>query len=82
MLALLPRYTRPLAALQSIKTSRSAPCARRLASTMSLPGDVREFLEGYPRIPDEPSLNANLEFYKNVRRCKPDNLLIDTLHEQ
>ncbi|TFK79747.1 hypothetical protein K466DRAFT_505080 [Polyporus arcularius HHB13444] len=49
---------------------------------MSLPGDIREFLEGYSRIPDEPSLNANLEFYKNVRRCKPDNLLIDALHEQ
>ncbi|KAI0755220.1 opioid growth factor receptor conserved region-domain-containing protein [Daedaleopsis nitida] len=51
-------------------------------TTASLPGDVREFLEGYPRIDDEPDLNANLEFYKNTRRCQPDDLLIDQLHER
>ena len=55
---------------------------RTLAVAMSLPVDVRDFLEGYPRVPDEPSLKANLEFYSNTRRCKPDNLLIDQLHEQ
>ncbi len=78
LVALLPRRL----PLQSLKTYYSAPCLRGFAISMSLPGDIRDFLEGYSRIPDEPSLNANLEFYKNVRRCKPDNLLIDSLHEQ
>lgn len=50
--------------------------------SMSLPADVREFLEGYPRVPDEPSLNANYEYYSNTRRCQPDNILIDQMHEQ
>ncbi|KAI9059276.1 hypothetical protein FKP32DRAFT_1658208 [Trametes sanguinea] len=49
---------------------------------MSLPQDIREFLEGYPDVPDDPRLNANYEFYSNKRRCRPDNLLIDDLHEQ
>ncbi|KAI0632400.1 opioid growth factor receptor conserved domain-containing protein [Trametes polyzona] len=49
---------------------------------MTLPKDIKDFLDGYPRIPDNPNLNANLEFYLNKRRCKPDNLLIDELHEQ
>ncbi|KAI0647788.1 opioid growth factor receptor conserved region-domain-containing protein [Trametes meyenii] len=58
------------------------PSPTRLSYKMSLPGDIREFLEGYPRVPDDPRLNANLEFYSNKRRCQPDNLLIDDLHEQ
>ncbi|EJF57082.1 hypothetical protein DICSQDRAFT_129667 [Dichomitus squalens LYAD-421 SS1] len=49
---------------------------------MSLPGDVREFLDNYPDLPDDPSLNSNLRFYSNLERCRPDNLLIDELHEQ
>lgn len=49
---------------------------------MSLPRDITEFLQGYPDISDDPALNANLEFYTNKRRCRPDNLLIDDMHEQ
>ncbi|KAI0669262.1 opioid growth factor receptor conserved region-domain-containing protein [Trametes maxima] len=60
----------------------AVPRSTRLLSKMSLPGDIREFLEGYPRAPDDTRLNANLEFYSNKRRCQPDNLLIDDLHEQ
>ncbi len=56
--------------------------ARRFYAAMSLPRDITEFLEGYPDISDDPHLNANLEFYTNKGRCKPDNLLIDELHEQ
>ena len=55
---------------------------RNIATGMLLPRDIREFLEGYPGLPDDPRLNANLEFYSNRRRCRPDNLLIDELHEQ
>lgn len=49
---------------------------------MSLPKDIREFLDGYPRVLDDPSCDDNLQFYSNKRRCKPDNLLIDELHAQ
>ncbi|KAI0357467.1 hypothetical protein OH77DRAFT_1398792 [Trametes cingulata] len=49
---------------------------------MSLPHDIREFLEGYPDREDNPRLNANAEFYANKRRCNPDNMLIDELHQQ
>ncbi|KAH9851508.1 opioid growth factor receptor conserved domain-containing protein [Lenzites betulinus] len=49
---------------------------------MSIPGDVREFLADYPEAEDDPRLNANLGFYTNKLPCKPDNLLIDELHEQ
>ncbi|EIW59380.1 uncharacterized protein TRAVEDRAFT_36796 [Trametes versicolor FP-101664 SS1] len=49
---------------------------------MPLPRDITEFLQGYPDISDDPRLNANLEFYTNKQPCKPDNLLIDDLHEQ
>lgn len=56
--------------------------ARRFSLAMSLPKDITEFLQGYPDISDDPRLNANLEFYTNKQPCKPDNLLIDDLHEQ
>ncbi|KIY45642.1 hypothetical protein FISHEDRAFT_49021 [Fistulina hepatica ATCC 64428] len=49
---------------------------------MSIPRDVQEFLEGYPDNEDDPSLNANLKFYSNTARCRPDNLLINELHER
>ncbi|KAI0826788.1 opioid growth factor receptor conserved region-domain-containing protein [Trametes gibbosa] len=55
---------------------------RRVISTMSLPADVREFLEGYPGAENDHRLTANLGFYTNNLRCKPDNLLINELHEQ
>ncbi|OSX59953.1 hypothetical protein POSPLADRAFT_1183676 [Postia placenta MAD-698-R-SB12] len=49
----------------------------------AIPRDVREFLEDYQNsIDDEPSLNSNLRFYSNELRCRPDNLLIDELHQQ
>ncbi|OSD07496.1 hypothetical protein PYCCODRAFT_1430743 [Trametes coccinea BRFM310] len=48
---------------------------------MPLPQDIREFLDGYPDVSDDTRLNANYEFYSNKRRCRPDNLLVDELHE-
>ncbi|KZT23460.1 hypothetical protein NEOLEDRAFT_1157332 [Neolentinus lepideus HHB14362 ss-1] len=47
-----------------------------------LPRDIVEFLEGYPGQEDDASMNANLEFYSNRRRCRPDNLLIEEIHER
>ncbi|KAJ8496544.1 hypothetical protein ONZ45_g12405 [Pleurotus djamor] len=49
---------------------------------MSVPRDVQEFLDGYPGARDDPSQNANLKFYENTKRCIPDNLLIDEIHEK
>ncbi|KAL1743171.1 opioid growth factor receptor conserved region-domain-containing protein [Schizophyllum fasciatum] len=49
---------------------------------MSLPRDVQDFLNGYTDQKDDPALNANYELYLNKRRCRPDNLLIDELHEK
>ncbi|KAH9949872.1 opioid growth factor receptor conserved region-domain-containing protein [Amylocystis lapponica] len=53
-----------------------------MASANSIPNDVREFLEGYPQNRDDATLSANLEFYQNALRCRPDNLLIEELHEK
>ncbi|KAL1711012.1 opioid growth factor receptor conserved region-domain-containing protein, partial [Schizophyllum commune] len=52
------------------------------SSRMSLPRDIQEFLDEYRGQTDDKSLNANLEFYSNTRRCRPDNLLIDEMHEK
>ncbi|EPQ54589.1 opioid growth factor receptor [Gloeophyllum trabeum ATCC 11539] len=49
---------------------------------VALPRDIVEFLDSYPGEEDDISLNANLEFYSNRLRCRPDNLLIDELHER
>ncbi|KDQ62508.1 hypothetical protein JAAARDRAFT_170933 [Jaapia argillacea MUCL 33604] len=49
---------------------------------MSIPRDVHEFLDGYPSQGDDPTSSANLAFYSNKRRCQPDNLLIDEIHER
>ncbi|KAI8978764.1 opioid growth factor receptor conserved region-domain-containing protein [Trametes punicea] len=69
--------------LRNLRTSCSpSHPVRSFASAMALPQDIREFLEGYPDVPDDPRLNANVEFYSNRRRCRPDNLLIDELHQQ
>ncbi|EMD40078.1 hypothetical protein CERSUDRAFT_63567 [Gelatoporia subvermispora B] len=46
---------------------------------LPMPRDVREFIQGYPDNRDDPSLNANLEFYSNQCRCQPDNMLIDDI---
>ncbi|KAG7088309.1 hypothetical protein E1B28_012319 [Marasmius oreades] len=47
-----------------------------------IPRDVQEFLNGYPDGTDDRTLTANLEFYMNERRCRPDYLRIDELHDQ
>ncbi|KAF8515691.1 opioid growth factor receptor conserved region-domain-containing protein [Hysterangium stoloniferum] len=53
-----------------------------MAST-SVPRDVLEFLEDYPHSDgDDSDCNANLKFYSNKLRCRPDGLLIDELHNQ
>ncbi|RDB17997.1 Opioid growth factor receptor-like protein 1 [Hypsizygus marmoreus] len=49
---------------------------------MSIPRDVREFLDGYPNNEDDASSSANLGFYSNKLRCRPDNRLIDEIHEE
>jgi len=48
----------------------------------NVPRDVQEFLDEYPDAEDDETLSANLEFYSNRRRCRPDNILIDEIHEQ
>jgi hypothetical protein len=49
---------------------------------MSIPRDVKQFLDGYPDNEDDETQSANLEFYSNMRRCRPDNLLIEEIHEK
>ncbi|GJE88832.1 opioid growth factor receptor conserved region-domain-containing protein [Phanerochaete sordida] len=48
----------------------------------SIPRDVRLFLEGYPGLPDDPSLNANLKFYTLRQWCLPDKLNLNQIHTQ
>ncbi|CDO69993.1 hypothetical protein BN946_scf184973.g3 [Trametes cinnabarina] len=43
---------------------------------MSLPQDIREFLEGYADVPDDPRLNANFEFYSNKRRHSSEQSVV------
>ncbi|KAF8158365.1 opioid growth factor receptor conserved region-domain-containing protein [Crassisporium funariophilum] len=50
---------------------------------MSIPRDVQDFLDGYPGVDDDdPTSRANLEFYSNNRRCRPDKRTIEEIHEQ
>ncbi|KAJ7442663.1 opioid growth factor receptor conserved region-domain-containing protein [Mycena latifolia] len=49
---------------------------------MSIPRDVQEFLDNYPRNGDDRRLSANLGFYSNSQRCRPDDLLVEEIHEQ
>lgn len=49
---------------------------------LAVPRDIREFIDGYPGIGDDPEAFMNLEFYSNTLRCRPDNLLIDEIHER
>jgi hypothetical protein len=49
---------------------------------MSLPRDIKEFLDGYPGNPNDLSRSTNVEFYSNKRRCRPDNMQIDDIHER
>ncbi|KAF4577351.1 hypothetical protein EYR40_009290 [Pleurotus pulmonarius] len=49
---------------------------------MPVPRDVQLFLDDYPGEVDDPSQSANLEFYTNKKRCAPDNLLIEEIHDK
>ncbi|KAF9454697.1 hypothetical protein P691DRAFT_804044 [Macrolepiota fuliginosa MF-IS2] len=51
-------------------------------NSMAIPQDVREFIDEYPDIGDDPEASENLDFYSNILRCRPDNRLIDEIHEQ
>ncbi|THH28264.1 hypothetical protein EUX98_g5924 [Antrodiella citrinella] len=48
----------------------------------NIPRDVQEFLDDYADSPDDKSRSANLQFYSNERRCRPDNVLIEDIHKQ
>jgi len=49
---------------------------------MPLPRDIQDFLEGYPRVKDDASLSANLDFYSNNLSCQPDNLWVVEIHDR
>ncbi|KAF7346492.1 OGFr-N domain-containing protein [Mycena sanguinolenta] len=49
---------------------------------MTLPRDVQEFLDGYPHGGNDPRQSANLGFYSNTLRCRPDDHLVEEIHEQ
>ncbi|KAK7056921.1 hypothetical protein VNI00_002639 [Paramarasmius palmivorus] len=48
----------------------------------AVPRDVQEFLDRYPSGGNDKSRSANLKFYTNQLRCRPDNLLVEEIHEQ
>ncbi|KAJ3539036.1 hypothetical protein NM688_g6426 [Phlebia brevispora] len=50
--------------------------------TASVPRDIQAFLDDYPNQRDDKPASANLEFYSNHRRCRPDNMLIDEIHQR
>ncbi|KAJ6559061.1 opioid growth factor receptor conserved region-domain-containing protein [Mycena vulgaris] len=56
--------------------------SRHKGSAMSIPRDVQEFLDAYPRNGDNRRLSANLGFYSNSLRCQPDDLLVEEIHKQ
>ncbi|TFK27735.1 hypothetical protein FA15DRAFT_635399 [Coprinopsis marcescibilis] len=49
---------------------------------MSIPRDVKEFLENYPDVDDEADLCDNIRFYQNTLRCRPDRKLVEEIHEE
>ena len=55
---------------------------RSFSMPTTLPKDIRAFLEDYPRESSDDSESANLEFYTNKRRCRPDNILLRQIHER
>jgi len=67
--------------LQSARLIRTETPRRSTTVMSAIPRDVLEFLNDYPTIGDGSS-SANLEFYSNRRRCRPDNLLIEEIHER
>jgi len=53
----------------------------RNMTTARLPRDIQDFLSGYPAQDDnDPKLTANVDFYSNRIKCRPDNMTIDQLH--
>lgn len=44
--------------------------------------DTDDYLDRYPGKEDNPHLKANLEFYMNKRKSKPDGDYIDQIHEK
>ncbi|CAG8623386.1 5252_t:CDS:2, partial [Acaulospora colombiana] len=71
-----------LRAYTSLPPTVSRDTTFYLPTIMSIPRDVQEFLDQYPKNTDTPSYRKNLEFYSNQRRCQPDDLLIEELLEQ
>lgn len=64
-------------------TTTTASRPTRTAMLQSnIPRDVLEFIQGYPHNNDDTSQSANLLFYQNKGRCRPDNLTIDELHDK
>jgi hypothetical protein len=53
-----------------------------MSRLQSIPRDVAEFLDGYPDVSEDTSTSVNLKFYSNELRCRPDNMLIDEIHEK
>lgn len=56
--------------------------SRRFNAFMLIPRDVQEFLDGYPDNVNDASCTANLDFYRNETRCRPDRMLISEIYEQ
>jgi len=68
--------------LSSHRTSQIIIYILILAKSMSIPRDVKEFLDGYPGVHDDPSCRENFEFYSNDIRCIPDDRTIQEIHER
>ena len=47
-----------------------------------LPQDIVEFLHAYADTEHDSSEIKNLQFYMNQRRCQPDAMFIDEIHER
>jgi hypothetical protein len=48
----------------------------------TLPADIRTFLAEYPEAKDHTSQRANIEFYENKKKCRPDKKLISEIHDE
>ena len=68
---------------RSLRRSLPPLTARLHDMQRSLPRDIRAFLENYSENDeDDKSIRANLEFYSNKRRCQPDGVLVNEIHER
>lgn len=68
--------------MQFIRRLTTASTPRTAMVQSNIPRDVLEFINGYSGSEDDRSLSANLLFYQNKGRCRPDNLTIDELHDK